>query len=61
MFPGVHTGVCSEADGLSPAGVVGEDRVLANLSDLPNHGVAAAEFDPDNVVFYFRWKRQMPE
>lgn len=60
-FPGVHTGVCSEAGGSSPASVAREDRVFASLADLPNRGVAAVKFDPDDPFLYFRWKRQMPE
>ena len=58
MFPGVRAAVCSEADGSSPAGLVGEDRVLA---ETPSHGVAAVQFDLEYLVLYFRWKRQMPE
>lgn len=60
VFPGVLTGGCSEADGSSPARVVREDRLLANLSGQ-THWVAAADFDSDDLILYFRWKKQMPE
>lgn len=59
VFPGIQTGVCSEVS--YQAGVAGETRLVAHLFNLSSCRVAAAEFDPDDLVLYFRWKRQMPE